>query len=239
MDASYLDMILKNKAIIPRYNIEKTDYLGIEDLLNVGFPMICFCDIPFSSVNTHMSRYGSYGIGFDKKAVIEKNRIQPIHYMSRFSTLVEDFRTAFSIYNDTNKTADTPEVLLNYLTTTLMYMKPIWGMEPNEKGDIEEYIYQDESEWRFVPTIMPDGYSLILPQRDTTEKAKCEYSTALQKHPECWFRFEWDDVRYIIVPNDLARRQTIQTIRGLKLPIDEQDDLISKIEISCNFSSDR
>lgn len=74
--SEYLDMILKNKAIIPRYNIEKTDYLGIEELLNVCFPMICFCDIPFSSVNTHMSRYGSYGIGFDKKAVIEKNRIQ-------------------------------------------------------------------------------------------------------------------------------------------------------------------
>ena len=37
------------------------------------------CDIPFSKVSTHMSRYGEYGIGLDKEAVLKNYGIQPIH----------------------------------------------------------------------------------------------------------------------------------------------------------------
>lgn len=237
--SEYLDMILQNKAIIPRYNMEEIGYLGIDGLSTICFPMTCFCDIPFSAVSSHMSKYGSYGIGFDKKAVLEKNRIQPIHYMSCYSTIVEDFRTAFNQYNQTEKTPETPEVLLDYLTTTLMYMKPIWGKEPNSEGNYVDYVYQDECEWRYVPTKLPEEYSLILPQRDTTKAAMNEYSAGLRKHPESWFHFEWEDVRYIIVPDDSAVKQVIQTIKTLSLSSIDCDMLISKIEISKRFSSDR
>ena len=235
----YLDMILRNKAIIPRYNMEPVGYLGIDNLETICFPMTCFCDIPFSHVSIHMSKYGNYGIGFDKTAVLEKNQIQPIHYMSKFSTLVEDFRTAFSLYYQSEKNTDTPEVLLDYLTTSLLYMKPIWGQEPDSNGDLKDYVYQDESEWRFVPNVLPDKYYLILPQKDTTEKAKNEYSNGLTKHPESWFHFEWEDVRYIIVPDDMAVKQVINTIKTLQLPTSNRDMLISRIEISRRFSSDR
>ena len=131
-------MILQNKAIAPRYKLEDIGYLGIEGREKICFPMTCFCDIPFSTVSTHMSRYGSYGIGFDKTAVIEKNRVQPILYMSAFSTLVEDYGTAFKKYYQKEKTEETPEELLDFMTTTLMYMKPIWGKEANQEGNLEE-----------------------------------------------------------------------------------------------------
>ena len=62
-EQSYLDLILKNRAIIPRYVIEPVKYLAIDGLDQICFPMTCFCDIPFSKVSVHMSRYGEYGIG--------------------------------------------------------------------------------------------------------------------------------------------------------------------------------
>mgnify|MGYP000396973394 CR=1 FL=1 len=47
-EQSYLDLILKNRAIIPRYVIEPVKYLAIDGLDQICFPMTCFCDIPFS-----------------------------------------------------------------------------------------------------------------------------------------------------------------------------------------------
>lgn len=234
----YLDIILENKAIIPRYNMEPIGYLNV-GIEKICFPMTCFCDIPFSVVSTHMSKYGRYGIGFDKKSVLEKNKIQPIHYVSSFSTLAEDFKTAFIKYNNTEKSTDTPVELLDYMVTTLMYMKPIWGKEEVSEGHLEEYIYQDESEWRFIPTQIPEGYPLILPQSDTTEAAKNYYSKGLQRHSESWFHFDWTDIRYIIVPDDLAVKHVIKKIKSIKDSHLDKNLLISKIEISRSFSSDR
>lgn len=53
-EPEYLELILKNKAIIPRYVIEPLEYLGIQGLNKIAFPMTCFCDIPFAKAATHM-----------------------------------------------------------------------------------------------------------------------------------------------------------------------------------------
>lgn len=47
---------------------------------------------------------------------------------------------------------ETAEVLLNYLLSTIVYMKPIWGQEKNKEGNLEKYVYQDECEWRYIPS---------------------------------------------------------------------------------------
>ena len=57
--------------------------------------MTCFCDMPFSKVSSHMSRYGGYCIGLDKEAVLNKYRIQPIQYINTKSPLADDFKQAF------------------------------------------------------------------------------------------------------------------------------------------------
>ena len=99
----YLDMIITNQAIIPRYVIENLDYLKIDGINKICFPMTCFCDIPFSKVSTHMhgrdgfQGYGDYGIAFDKKSLITKNKIQPITYINDNSPLLDDFREAFQL----------------------------------------------------------------------------------------------------------------------------------------------
>lgn len=235
-EQKFLNLILQKSAIIPRYVIEPVDYLNLQDIRKICFPMTCFCDIPFSKVSTHMTHYGEYGIGLDKKAVLEKYRVQPIHYINENSPLAEDFREAFQVSLD-EKFIGKARILANYLTSTLMYMKPIWGLETNDKGIRKEYVYQDECEWRYIPSDnFPENLHLILKQGETTEKGKDEYTKALENHNECWLKFEWSEVRYIIVPDEAAVKNTIATIRTLEITESEKDLLISKIEISRRFA---
>ncbi len=235
----FLDLVLKNQAIIPRYVMEPIGYLNLGELRKICFPMTCFCDIPFSRVATHMSRYGEYGIGLDKVAVLKKYRIQPIHYMSESSPLTDDFREAFlAVYNSEDRVDEKAEVLLDYLLSTIVYMKPIWGQEKNKEGNLENYIYQDECEWRFIPSDnFPDELKpIILPQKETSDNARDAFSNALAKHHGCWLKFNWEDVRYLMVPDEVAVKATIATIEKLTLKKDEKHLLISKIEISRRFS---
>jgi hypothetical protein len=186
-----------------------------------------------------MSRYGEYGIGLDKTAVLKKHRIQPIHYMSKESPLTDDFKEAFfTFYNSEKIPNESVKVLLNYLVSTLMYMKPIWGQEKNSRGDLETYVYQDECEWRFIPAdnFPAELKPIILTQRNTTEKGRDVFSTALAKHKECWLSFDWNDVLYLMVPDEAAARKTIETIEALDMNESEKHMLISKIEISRRFS---
>ena len=234
----YLDMVLQNFAIIPRYVIEPLDYLDLKEIKSICFPMTCFCDIPFSKVNTHMSNYGKYGIGLDKNAVLHKYRVQPIHYINAESPLTDDFKEAFSVCMKHNYRGD-ERVLAAYISSTLMYMKPIWYYQKDKEGNPATYIYQDECEWRYIPSDnFPQDLHLILSQNKTTEKARDKYSEVLAHHEECWLRFSLEDICYIIVPDENAVKKTILTIRGLDIKEEKKDILVSKIEISKRFSED-
>lgn len=238
-ELEYLEMILKNKAIIPRYVIESLHYLKIDGLHKIAFPMTCFCDIPFSKVSGHMSRYGRYGIALDKQVIINKFKVQPIHYMNPESPLMDDFKSAFSDYYNTGKKVHLEDkVLLNYLMSTIMFMKPISGMEKIE-GEEKPYIFQDECEWRYIPTQnFPNNLKLMLAENAATENAKNYYSKALLSHEETWIKFDWEDIRYIIVPDEVALKRIIETIKELSLENSQKYLLISRIEVSTRFMED-
>lgn len=239
-EPEYLEMILQNKAIIPRYVIEPLQYLGIPNLNKIAFPMTCFCDIPFVKTANHMFNYGRYGIALDKQTVIDKFKVQPIHYINEQSPLALDFREAFSKYFQKSRPTGESSVLINYLLSTLMYMKPIKGMT-EINGESKIYVFQDECEWRYIPTDhFPkelEGH-LVLKQSESTEKGKDAYSKALKKHKETWLHFEWSDIRYLIVPNEPALNRLINTIKELPLGDTQKYMLISKIEVASRFSED-
>lgn len=237
-EQEYLDLILQNRAIIPRYVIEPIGYLGLSNFKNICFPMTCFCDIPFSKVASHMSRYGEYGIGLDKETVLNKYRIQPIQYINSKSPLADDFKQAFLSYYEFDQEIDSlHKVLSDYLISTLVYMKPVWGYETDSNGDLKNYIYQDECEWRYIPSDrFPKDLELILPQEMTNNHAKEIFSKVLRNHKECWLQFEWEDVRYIMVPDEEAVRKTIATIDSLSVLDEEKHMLMTKIEISSRFA---
>jgi hypothetical protein len=235
-EPEYLEKVLENRAIIPRYVIEPVEYLGLNGIKNICFPMTCFCDIPLSKVSRHMSRYGNYGIGLDKECLMKKYKIQPVHYVNCESLLAKDYCDAFHQALET-KVDGNLGTLVNYLSSSLMFMKPIWGLEPDCKENKKVYTYQDECEWRYIPANkFPDNINLILKQHETTEAGKRVYSKVLENHKECWLQFEWSEVLYIMVPDDVAVKRIINKIKDLNIVGDEMDLLISKIEVSNRFA---
>ena len=238
-EPEFLELILQNKAIIPRYVIESLEYLNIEGLHRIAFPMTCFCDIPFSKVGNHMTLYGRYGIALSKQQIMNKFKVQPIHYMNPQSPLSDDFKEAFANYYRSEKRVHKDDkVLLDYILSTLLYMKPISGMGEID-GEKKPYIFQDECEWRYIPTVnFPQSIPLLMKEDQITEKGKDAYSEVLKQHPETWIKFEWEDVRYIIVPDEQALKRVVNVIKELPLGDSKKYLLISKIEISNRFTED-
>ena len=234
----FLKSKLEKRALIPRYVVEPIRYLGVSDLWRVAFPMICFCDIPFSKIRIHIDRYGGYGLAFDKTKLLEKYGLQPIHYISEKSSLKSDFNDAFQCSMD-NDIDEKLEPLADYLLSTLAFMKPVYETRL-EEGEEKRYIFQNECEWRYVPgsDLMPDDMDYILKNEDAT-KIICDlYSDSLEKHKEAWLKFEWDDVKYIIVPNEKRSMEIISFIRNMKIDECCKDVLISEIEVSERFLGD-
>lgn len=235
----YLEMILKNGAIIPRYYMEHVEYLGIPELPVIAYPMTCFCDIPFGKVSTHMKTYGHFGIGLKKERCIEDNGLQPVHYINPDSPFFRDFKEAFhkNFYAAERLPAE-QEYLADFLLTTLLYIKPIRGFMDRD-GRAKGYVFQDEWEWRFIPAVPgTEELPLILRQEYTSKKTCDIFSEVLQNHEEYWLKFKTGDVRYLIVPGEEDAKELIRFIRTLELEDEEKFLLISKIEISQQFGED-
>ena len=231
-EPEYLIKILKNQAIIPRYVTEPLDYLKVDGLKRIAFPMTCFCDIPFSKVGIHMTSYGGYGIALDKNKVIRNNKIQPIHYMNPASPLVADFKEAFNAnYNVGKKAHKEDEVLLNYLLSTLLYMKPISNLVEKD-GKYKMYIFQDECEWRYVPDVSPK-YPQIYINDDINHEIYTYANKALKKETNYGLKFSYDDIKYVILKNTNDKKKFFNLINGLekkgKISEEEKYLLISKI----------
>ena len=78
------------------------------------------------------------------RLLVSKFKVQPIHYINPESPLAGDFKNAFSdYYNAGKKVHKEDKILLNYLMSAMMYMKPISGLEKIE-GEEKPYIFQDD-----------------------------------------------------------------------------------------------
>lgn len=77
----------------------------------------------------------------------------------------------------------------------------------------------------------------MLSENRVTENARDYYSRVLQSHEETWIKFDWGDIRYIIVLDEIALKRIIDSIKKLPLE-DAQNILISRIEVSMRFAED-
>lgn len=234
-DFNSLKRAITNRALVPRYEIEFLDYLNISGLEKIAFPMTSFCDIPKSHVPYYRSRHGEYGIIFDKWLVYKKFQVQPVHYINQDSLLAEDFREMFEKYyfGAPNCVSDKDWDFLNYILSSLAYMKPIFNTREEYGMMPGSYVYADECEWRFLPV---DRFSKdlapFLNQKQSVPRICDAYSKVLeQNHPETWLHFDWKDIYAIVLPSESARRGTFEVIRQLPLNEFEKDILISKCKV--------
>lgn len=260
-DIKIIKKFLRIQAIDPRYVIESTAYLGVEELPRIACVQACFCDIPFSKIGLHLKNYGTCGIAFDKSLMLQKYKIQPIHYINSDSYFAEDFRTAFTAFwNGDNVTNDAisenvidkafisllikQPLLENFLLSSIMYMKPIVKTMKDpvyDDGRYEGYVYQDECEWRYIPasSTMPKDVPLILPPMLATKECCNHYNKdVLEKTEATWMKFKWNDIRYLIVLDEAQRGELIDAITDLAIDDSQKRLLFSKIEISQRFDRD-
>ncbi|MEE6450514.1 abortive infection system antitoxin AbiGi family protein [Gottfriedia acidiceleris] len=228
----YLKQILLNKAIMPRYYEEKIDYLYLDEIQKIAFPMSCFCDIHLTKLVPHMGNYGSYGIGLSKEWGI-KQGIQPIHYINENSDLRHDFSEIFAnVFKMSEEDREKNVHYNNYLLHQLFYMKPIDGQMITN----EQYVtrnFHDEKEWRFIPSFegINTELPLVIPQELMNPKSYNSYSMGISQQSELWLKFELNAIKHLIVSDQNDRKELIDFL--IENQIGESDDeryiLFSKI----------
>lgn len=197
--------------------------------------------------NTHPDYYGKYAIAFSKTWCM-KNNIQPIHYINPEASYACDFNNTFSeIYNSD----DVSDVIFDDVINRLSYMKPMSGiMERMVDGrtspaHIIKNFY-DECEWRYIPTTeslkkLHKGKVIVKPGL-IKEKLKLCDELEDKKYEELWLKFDYNDIAYLVVPDNQARIELIEFINSLDEKVFEDNLqkclLISKIIVLSEVKGD-
>ena len=219
---TYLKDILETKLIFPRYCRENIEYLGLNNLAEIAFPMKCFCDIFINKLYTHMNLYGKYGIALSKEWGL-KNQIQPVQYINNSSFIINSIQDLYNhiqelhmeddFISDKNKDIKYME---NILYDRLRFIKPIYGDMYREGHLLKTYVLKtdDDNVYPYI-TEFNDLYSL---------------SEDLTKNPDYGLKIDSDDIKYLIVKSKADRKELINFIIN-DCSYDEMEKyiLISKI----------
>ncbi len=193
--AETLYKILKS-GFWPRYCLEDVSWLGFEKFDYIGYPMVCFCDIPLSRINSHRAFYGDFGVGMSKEWGI-KNGLNPIAYISGNNAVSKTYKDlneyAHKFPEGVNR--ENSKVAMRFLVANA---KPIQGTmfvgnEPKDK------VFYHESEWRFVP--VSDQIEEYLTLEESRDPQVLEAANEGTKN-HCMIKFEPEDIKYIFVESD-------------------------------------
>lgn len=225
---------IKRKMISPRYCDEDIKYLQISKLKKIAYPMKCFCDINMHRLEEHLQWYGYYGLAFSK-AWGMRNQIQPIQYINPDSNLRKDFSTAFSaaLKLDTKNELKSQLKMKNFLFHEMMFYKPYDGrMKNRNTGKIENKCFTDECEWRFIPDVTKVGFEqAYFDEAILNAGVLNEISNSMFGIPEISLKFDYADLKYIIVKTVSDFDVLAKEIVDFKLNTLEKHQLISKIII--------
>ncbi|MBR0542036.1 MAG: hypothetical protein IJK26_07515 [Clostridia bacterium] len=229
----FLLALIKTGMISPRFCTEDIKYLKIPKIKKVAYPMKCFCDINLHRLAEHLEWYGYYGVAFSKEWGMD-NGIQPVQYINPDSYLRDDFTKAFSaaLKYSGNENA-TYRKLTGYLLHDLMYLKPYDGKMKNRNTNKTcKKCFTDECEWRFVPDVTIEGYEQIYHDSDLLNDVFLnDASNSLQGKSSVSLKFNYCDIKYIIVKNSADFELLTTAITNLNLTDIEEKELVSKIII--------
>jgi len=181
-----LNKILESKRFLCAYSVEDVADMAGQ---NYAFPMVSMCDLPLSELTEFLGKYHSYCIGMSREWGV-RNRFTPIWYYEAKSRVPKILKNA--IEDVLNKSDDNILSLMGILS----YMKKVEG--PLPKHNYEVYRFYDEREVRHVPSfdyVVAGKNEPIL-----TEEGYAEYKAKTGSPViNSYVKFEWSDVRYIIV----------------------------------------
>ena len=262
---SFLEKILLNMSISPRYYPEDISYLKLKynskDLTEWYIPMTCFCDIPLHQISYHAEGnpsspkdkgYGKFSIAFHKSFGIKKG-IQPIHYLNEKSINVEELTNTMNLLlnpdiDGINRDSETNYILTNFIFEYIRIIKPYYGkMKRRDKDNNIQVVkknFQDEYEWRYIPKLKPNELPLMLIDEEDilVEEVKNIYTNSVPLTTKGVLNFDVEDVRYIFVDTVQNRDKLIKFIKkkrkGKRLSSQDKDILISKIMVYDELKED-
>lgn len=216
---------LERKSFTLNYVEEDFSFLNIEGLDKVAFAMLCFCDIPIDGprIKPHSELYGKFGLGLTKEWG-RRVGVQPIHYLPESSPFVNDLKDTLSTGFALDYDAASPDAqrLADFLPTVLAYAKPLWGYEFGR-----DYCYEDECEWRYVPSALPLGLEVFIPSPTAAELD--DYRKTLWRRETFGLEFEYSDITCIFASSEADTITYIQAINKLDIPNLDKDILKTKI----------
>lgn len=172
---------------------------------------------------SHTRLYGEYALAFTKRWG-ENNNLQPIHYLNTESDFAKKFSDMFSkAVNEDDLSDYVADTMLNLIC----YSKPLRGSMSryltNDSGKFSYKLiknFHDEHEWRYVPFGLKvdenyvDCVSTSIAWQPTLMR---EINDRIEdsSNKEIWLNFEYEDLKYIIVPDNNGRIEVIETIQSL------------------------
>lgn len=147
-----LKKIIEEKRLrVGKYRAEVLMRSGIK---RWGHPCSCMCDIPFKDLRIHTSRYGKYGVAFDKIKAIKDGKFNPVLYIHKdhiFFDYTENELLPFIDMLTSVKVAG--EKLSEYLFLLGTYIKRSDLTAPLSIGnpivdDLQNNNFYYEREWR-------------------------------------------------------------------------------------------
>lgn len=182
--------------------------------------------LQLSQNNTHPDYYGKYAIAFSKNWGERKN-LQPIHYLNEHSQFAKELSELICYVLNTD---DIPDLVADDIINRFTFIKPLRGKMKRvvTRGNAEninvEFIknFYDEQEWRYVPNAgkLAEAHMERLianPNMIQIKDGLNEINTAIatQKYKALWLEYEYDDIRYLIVPDAAARIDLIHLIMSI------------------------
>ena len=194
---------------------------------------------------SHVELYGKYALAFSKSWG-ERSKLQPIHYLANGSDYVKNFS---GMFKSVLAEDDVPDIISDTLLHLMCYFKPLRGTM-KRTGTSEKtgkYVYEifknfhDEHEWRYVPFNNHTSDKEYDPVIAREKLVKDSYTLNIMNnriqtmaYQHVWLPFQYDDIRYIIVPNNHERIEVIKVIDSLSDDIFNEDaiDLQKQLLIS-------
>ncbi|UYP74423.1 abortive infection system antitoxin AbiGi family protein [Pantoea dispersa] len=215
---------------------------------NFGIPMVSFCDIRLTQLTQHTDSYGHYGIGLSKKWAEEK-QLNPVIYMNKSSQVFDNYNAELRKINvekerrlldlENVKLAGSDKSIkieqrkydlfnMNYkkLIDPMRYMKNYQGTLHRRNGSEQtNYIFADEREWRFVPSIEESlGKPIIAGRNNIADShGKERYN---RYYDDNRLGFSFNDIMYIIVRYE---KDVQSMIDFLALQYGDKNKLITRI----------
>lgn len=196
---------------------------------------------------SHVELYGEYALAFSKSWG-ERSKLQPIHYLSSGSDYARNYSDMMKVVLDED---DIPDIVADTLLHLLCFFKPLRGTmkrsATSEKTGKYEYEilknFHDEHEWRYVPFNSSESDKEYDPVIANTNLVNDAYKRNIMNdrfrdlaYQHVWLKFQYDDIRYIIVPSINDRIETVRVIDALNESLFPEGDtklqkqiLISKI----------